>query len=129
METVKEHAVEIKNNDPVVYEKMNVNEIHWQGDVGILRIKEIPESAAKDKKPNSQLAPGTTKGSRHIIADISCIDMYVKSDATPLEGSIIDCKSPTEITHPEHGNVTIPEGIYAIVYQRAYADELRRVAD
>lgn len=131
LKKVEEYAVTIKNNDPVVYEEFPINAIHWQGDVGVWRIEKLPKYAEEIKNPNAQLAPGTSKGSRHIVksSDMNHITFYRNKDRTVLEGDILDCKKAVEITHPEHGNVTVPEGIYTIVYQRAYAEEFRRIAD
>jgi hypothetical protein len=55
--------------------------------------------------------------------------MFRLLDATVLDGPILKSANPIEVDHPEHGNVKLPAGVYGIVYQRQYADELRRVAD
>ena len=105
-----------------------------QGDVYLTRISSIPariESVTLDR----QLAPGTTKGSRHIVAAKSKATIYAPPpSSTDLSGPTIDC--PTRrlvIEHPEHGWIDLPRGTYQVTYQRDYkrerAEELRRVAD
>lgn len=104
----------------------------------------LPKLVSGEETKDRQLAPGTTQGSRHIAAgncvitiprdpsDIaSSINYYLKSDvASELIGPVIECKGDVEITHPEHGNKILPKGTtWAVVYQRAYAEEVRRVQD
>jgi hypothetical protein len=55
--------------------------------------------------------------------------MYRVSNPGPLDGPIIDAPDGCAIDHPEHGDAVLPAGVYAITYQRAYAQELRRVQD
>lgn len=116
--------------DPVVYGSMAVGDFHRQGDVFITRLPEVPADAVKAKK-SEQLAPGSTQGSRHCVAtrDLKHCQFFALRQPTPLQGPIIKAKKPVEITHPEHGHVTVPPGVYGITYQRQLAAELRRVAD
>lgn len=128
-DALRNHLESIKNDDPHVFEHMDVGDMWAQGDVGIMRIELIPKGVTEIKNPSAQLAPGSTQGSRHIIADMAGVRMFSIADATALDGPIVDCKSAMTITHPEHGDVTVPAGTYAIVYQRAFADELKRQKD
>jgi len=100
-----------------------------QGDLYITRIYAVPDHATIVKNPSAQLAPGATKGSRHILDSLVGVRVFVKPNATVLDGPILDVIEDRTITHPEHGDVVLPMGCYEITYQRAYADELRRVAD
>ena len=86
-------------------------------------------SGFKPTKPATQLAPGTTKGSRHILDSVDGVAFYADPQADVLTGPVIETECERTVTHPEHGDVVLPAGVYAITYQRAYADELRRVAD
>ena len=98
-----------------------------QGDIYITLLDSLPENAER-VVVNLQLAPGTTKGSRHILSHGN-LRMYRLSGAGALTGPIVKNKRTVTVTHPEHGNVVLPPGIYAITYQRAFADELRRQLD
>lgn len=115
--------------DSVMHATMKVDDYHRQGDVYIRRIE--PQSGLKELTVRVQIAPGTSQGSRHCIDGTSLrhIRMYEKQNPTPLDGPILECFKPVEITHPEHGHVTVPAGWYEITYQRQLADELKRVAD
>lgn len=114
---------------PVKYGALAPGDYHRQGDVYITRIHEIPKGAIPIDNPSAQLAPGDTQGSRHVIDDLSCVEMFAKKDQTALDGPILNVKQPITINHPEHGAVSFPAGFYAITYQRQLADELRRVQD
>lgn len=99
-----------------------------QGDVYIWIKSNVPKNAKKIKA-NSQLAPGTTKGSRHCLDSLEGVTMYAITDASELQGPIIELSCERLVTHPEHGDWRLGAGIYEITYQRAFAEELRRVRD
>lgn len=123
---------DIVNTDPFVYETASENETHWQGDIGVQYLgTQKPELKIKETKiMNAQLAPGSNKGSRHILENISRCETFVLSVAHPLVGYIIKSDDGVEVSHPEHGDCIMNEpGWYAIRYQRAYADELNRQQD
>jgi hypothetical protein len=125
-----ETAEKIKNNAPQRFpEAASAGDVWRQGDIYIEKLDAVPKSFAKVKKPLLQLAPGTTQGSRHLLDSLSGVTVYEKSNATVLEGPALDCTQERTITHPEHGWVMLPPGVYGISYQRAYAMELRRQAD
>lgn len=126
---IQKHAEEIKNDGEHFVPTASTGDMWAQGDVGIVCLEKLPRGCTKVANPSAQLAPGTTQGSRHCIADLSIVTLYVAADATPLDGPVIDAPSGVKIEHPEHGDVTLCPGVYAIVYQRAFADELRRVQD
>jgi hypothetical protein len=100
-----------------------------QGDVYLTFCETIPSGFIKSKQVQLQLAPGTTKGSRHCLDSGKGVLMYEAKNGDALQGPIIKTTKERTVTHPEHGNVILPPGIYNITYQRAYAEELRRVAD
>jgi len=107
-----------------------------QGDLYLVCL----ESSAGTRIVNDrQLSPGTTQGSRH-VAEGDCVirvggvhEAIAKQHAgVPLElvGPSIECLGDVTVTHPEHGDRVLPAGTnWAVVYQRAYADEIRRVQD
>jgi hypothetical protein len=99
-----------------------------QGDVYIWAKSKVPKNA-KQIKSNSQLAPGTTKGSRHCLDSLDGVTMYAIEDANELQGPIIERACERLVTHPEHGDWRLGAGVYEITYQRAFAEELRRVRD
>lgn len=160
--------------DPVVYETMNVGDIHWQGDVGIQRVEiNLAEKIYADKvvegpdgqgllkpgikrrdrwSPNplsdfvtekvevgpvwikvdveAQLAPGNTRGSRHLIhdeclPDVEMYDLARRDDRTidALRGKVIKTSKALRIVHPEHGAVTVPAGLYMVIFQRAHSNK------
>lgn len=99
-----------------------------QGDIYIGKLSRLPKTATRDMQATGQLAPGTTQGSRHCV-DITRVRLWVLPTPTALQGPIIEAPEGVEIFHPEHGNIVLPPGVYQVSFQRAYADELRRVAD
>lgn len=117
--------------DAVFHATMTVGDYHRQGDVYVQKISPPDRTSLSEISVRVQIAPGTTQGSRHCITGTTLrhVRMYEKSDATALDGPIIEAFNPVEIDHPEHGSLTVPPGWYAITFQRQHAEELRRVAD
>lgn len=112
----------------------SLGDVVRQGDLYLVCIDRIVGTETKER----QLAPGTTQGSRHVISgDCTVVAKYEKTMPTvlgnvPTEliGPAVQCKSDCTIEHPEHGHKILPSGTsWAVVYQRAYADEIRRVQD
>jgi hypothetical protein len=104
-----------------------------QGDVYFVALNRVPANAAVIAKPEPQLAPGTTQGSRHIVTAESMANcrFHVQNRATVLDGPVIEVlRAPVEVSHPEHGHVVFDQpGVYAVAYQRQFAEELKRVQD
>lgn len=102
-----------------------------QGDVNFTPLPAIPKNAIV-ATPVSQLASGTSRGSRHCIrvADMANVEFFAKPHPNELEGLILRFNAPTTIEHPEHKHHVYPAGaIVAVTFQRAYAEELRRSQD
>jgi len=99
-----------------------------QGDVYISAI-ENADGLKLDPKPNPQMAPGDTRGSRHILNSLENVVMYRKDDPTALEGPILHVMKDVVLEHPDHGHVGLTPGFYAITFQRQMAEELRRARD
>lgn len=113
-----------------------------QGDLYLVCLSESP---AAEKTKDRQLAPGNTQGSRHVAVgqctvslvknrDAMCevLNRLVKGANVPAElvGPVIRCKSAVTITHPEHGHKVLPaDSVWAVVYQREHAEDVRRVQD
>ncbi len=112
-----------------------------QGDLYLVCLPEPQHGRATRER---QLAPGTTQGSRH-VASGKCtvrlvdqqrvadqVNRIVKGANIPqqLVGPVIHCKESVTITHPEHAHKVLPaDSVWAVVYQRAFAEEVRRVQD
>ena len=101
-----------------------------QGDVYLYRLGRAPEHGPLIA--SRQLAPGTSKGSRHIME--GPVSLYENPDGDDLGGPYVHVRSRTELTHPEHAHVSLPPGWYETRYQRQYpwtgsATGLERAAD
>lgn len=112
---------------------MGIGEAVRQGDVYLTRLADLPDDrgAATD---NRQLAPGSTRGSRHIVAAQSDVTITAPpKGSTVLVGPVIESRSRLLVEHPEHGHIDLPPGIYQTSFQRDYAreraEEIRRVQD
>jgi hypothetical protein len=102
-----------------------------QGDVYITLLDALPRGAALVEQPALQLVPGTTQGSRHCLDSLEGVAVYRLAKAGPLDGPVLECRVERTITHPEHGDVVLPPGLYGIHYQRDLDAEERerRVLD
>lgn len=100
-----------------------------QGDIYIRLEKSLPAGATKIEKPELQLVPGSTKGSRHTLDSLQGITLYQKPGANVLEGPYIEATQPFKIVHPQHGDWAMPAGLYRVTYQRTEAEELARRLD
>lgn len=130
LKRIQESTESIDNSKPQRFpEAANTGDSFRQGDVYVEKRGGVTGDMTVEPKPNAQLAPGTTKGSRHVLDSLDGVTMYRVANPTPLDGPVIETTCERTITHPEHGDLILPPGVYAITYQRAYADELRRVAD
>lgn len=131
---LQRHAEQIRTDAPHDLSRMEVGDEWRQGDVGIVR---LPDDFISKRSPRLissaaavQLAPGNTQGSRHCLDSLSGVEAWSLKDATPLDGPVLRLSEPRSIFHPEHGDLlSLPPGTYGVVYERAYAEELRRVMD
>lgn len=128
LKAIQKHAESIKNDETHEISVMSPGDCWAQGDVLITCLESLPTDC-EPIKAEQQLAPGTTQGSRHCIVDLAGVEMFRMKEATALDGPVFRCGSKVEIDHPEHGNLIVPAGVYAVTYQRQYAEELRRVQD
>jgi hypothetical protein len=129
---IQDQAERIKSDETQRFpDAASVGDSHRQGDVYITLLNAVPENAVREKKPSTQLAPGTTQGSRHYLDSLAGVTMYRIPNPGMLDGPIIECETERTITHPEHGDVVLPAGIYGISYQRNLDAEERerRVQD
>lgn len=116
-----------------VIKTMEIDQYIRQGDVYLIKIKEVTGGVELESR---QLAPGTTKGSRHIIEDSPNISIFqteslpdIKSfGSTPekfQEGPQIKSIGRFKLTHPEHGWFDLPKGNYQVLYQTDFARKER----
>lgn len=128
-EQINTHAESIKNDSAHdLREKMEVGNAWAQGDVLIRMIADVPDATLIDN-PKAQLAPGNTQVSRHCLSSLDGVLVYRAKNSTVLEGPVFTVETEVTVEHPEHGDVILGPGCYAITYQRAFAEELRRIAD
>lgn len=128
---IHEHGVRVADDSlKVVPSDFPIGQYIPQGDINIFRLPEVPESAIPAEL-SAQLAPGTTRGSRHCIKseDLSKCEFFRLSNPNALQGPIIIFREPVTIEHPEHGDQLWPAAVVAITYQRRYADEIKRIQD
>lgn len=120
----------------------SLGDVVRQGDLYLVCVNRVPVG---DRAKTPQLAPGDTQGSRHIAtgdctvyavddraAVAAAINRVVQHATVPVEliGPLVHCTGPTTITHPEHGHKVLPaQSTWAVVYQRQFAEEVRRVQD
>ena len=114
---------------PIHVVQIEIGEGVRQGDVYLERIAEVPDGATIVRHPSPQIAPGTTQGSRHVIDPITGMEVYRLRQPGLLDGPVIRATQALTITHPEHGWITVPSGVYAVTYQREGGEVERRVQD
>jgi hypothetical protein len=93
-----------------------------QGDV-LLRKAEVPKEAKKGAEGNVVLAYGEATGHHHTLAG------KVK-EMVLGERKFVVVEDVSQLTHQEHGTITVEPGTYEVVRQREWSDEEeRRVRD
>ena len=107
-----------------------------QGDIYLYPVEPMPLDPWDIRRLDTlQLAPGSTPGARHVIeGDAEAYELLQRMD--PLEGPIVHASARVTLTHPEHADVSIPAGTYAVRYQRDWTHprgeaerDVRRVLD
>ena len=88
-----------------VIQEMKIGQVVRQGDIYIERVKEIEGKG--NAITSRQLAPGTTKGSRHIVGDSPAVTIWkskpsLNGKAAFQIGPAIEAVGDLSITHPEH---------------------------
>ncbi len=110
----------------------SLGDVVRQGDLYLVCIDEMPTKNARPSN-NPQLVPGTSQGSRHILANgkFQIVNGHSFNSLDPVYvGPAFHCKTDVEVTHPEHGNKILPEdSTWQCVYQMAWAEEARRIED
>lgn len=141
---VQETAEKIRNDETATVGTVSAGDVIRQGDLYVVALKGLPSTARPIK--DRQLAPGTSQGSRHVLkGDCQVYEADRRQIMTliggamvpakvelhePLIGPVFETKGEVELDHPEHGNRILPAGeVFAVVYQRAFAEEVRRQVD
>lgn len=103
-----------------VITNMKIGEVVRQGDIYIERVSTI---SAKGKSVKSrQLAPGTTKGSRHIVDESPSVTLWeskpsLDNKASFQVGPAIEARGDFSITHPEHAWIKFVVGKVSQCFQ------------
>ena len=137
---MQEQVESIRNDQPIEFPlAASAGDYIRQGDVYVTLLDEVPSDFTKRELKDlgrnpAQVAIGNTQGSRHIWDSLEGVEIYKKDRANELQGCVYALSQTRTLTHPEHGDVVclVPEGetrIFDITYQRAYADEIKRVRD
>lgn len=135
---VRDKAEKICNDEAQQVETMSIHDCIRQGDIYVIRISdEELKDFEKADKPSYQLAEGNTVGSRHILSDDSKYEFYKASNKISILedvredmlGPVFKAAERFSVTHPEHADVSLPEGNYAVTFQRIQKKEIQRVQD
>lgn len=128
--------MEAFNNKPEKIGSPSLGDVVRQGDVYIMSIPNLPTGQVSE---NRQLAEGDTQGSRHILTGkvniVDKVTSIVKNhDGVAINAALVgpafECVSDVTETHPEHAHKVLPAGTcWQVVYQVAFAEEIRRVRD
>lgn len=137
---IASHAERIKNDEREVITMMSPGDNVRQGDLYFVFLDVEPRITGPHPR---QLAPGTSQGSRH-VAEGDCEVFSVDTeDAVKIVNRIVPATDGQELfigplvrstagfeaTHPEHGDKVFPAGSILVVYQRSWADLIRRQVD
>ena len=113
---------------------MNKNQnqipIYRQGDVLLVPVSEIPESARSVSRKRSRLilAEGEATGHHHSILVSDGVNLMEVPSQSELY--LLVAEGDTLLEHQEHATIIVKKGTYRVIIQREYdpAGE-RRVAD
>jgi hypothetical protein len=135
-------AEEIRSDAHETIPTMSPGDVVRQGDLYLTCLEgEPPGGIAAGTR---QLAPGTTRGARHVVeGECDVLRVPVAQAVAALRrvvrgasdrqflGPVIRARGPVTITHPEHGDRTLPgETCYLVTYQRSWStEEMRRQLD
>lgn len=100
-----------------------------QGDLYITAVSGF-DKALFEKTENRQLAPGTSKGSRHTVSDAVTVLKPKTEGQTEVKrgsgnrltsvkviGPVIVAKDRFTVSHPQHADMSCPAGTYQVSYQ------------
>jgi hypothetical protein len=93
-----------------------------QGDVGILRVETVPETAvtkSPDPVRGVVLAYGEVTGHAHVVEGTTV--EFFTDPATETDFFRVD--ELCEVTHEEHTKIELEPGVYQVIRQREYTPE------
>lgn len=136
-ETVKRRAESLRNDEHRQVGTMSPGDAVAQGDVAVVFCgKKRPPNMQQVKRltppgPAFQVAEGNSPGSRHCVDITPDVKLFSSHESgNPLIGPTLHATAPWCLRHPDHGDRTFTEpGWYYFRYQRAAAEELRRIQD
>lgn len=102
-----------------VIEAIKVGQAIRQGDIYVTRIAVLP-AEAHARTNDRQLAPGTTRGSRHVVAGDVEVYTHDAGSWSRLIGPVIVASKRFRIDHPEHAAFDLPPGVYQVTFQRDF---------
>lgn len=120
VEEVQHRGLEVALTAPKVHHFSNgasPGDAWRQGDVYVTLLDAVPAGTVQIKAIK-QLAPGNTPGSRHCLDAMLGVRAYRLAAPGPLDGPVLLLTKERTVTHPEHGHVVLPPGVYAVTYQR-----------
>lgn len=103
-----------------------------QGDVSLYRLAELPfpRDKAKPWEHGTQLAAGSTRGSRHVVAQNEAVSIFAPpAKAGALVGPVLEATERFLVEHPDHAHFSLPSGIYQTRYHQDLSKEQDRVHD
>lgn len=104
--------------------------IHRQGDVLLVPIDRVPETAApvRPHRRGLVLAEGEVTGHAHVIAG-SGAELLGEESSDRAFLRVLE-EAGVALTHEEHATILVPPGIFEVRRQREYTPaEIRRVTD
>jgi hypothetical protein len=132
---VRSAAEVIRSDAHEVIGTMSPGDVVRQGDLYLTCLDREPPGGMP--VGTRQLAPGTTRGARHVVeGDCDLLRVPDQKAIAALRrvipgagehqfvGPVIRARGPVTITHPEHGDRTLPgEACYLVTYQRSWSAE------
>jgi hypothetical protein len=105
---------------------MTVGKTIRQGDIYLTRIGAAPKGLTPYPANESgyQLAPGSTKGSRHCVSKTN-VEAFTQEKPGIIDGPIVVAKDRFSLTHPEHAWFDLPAGTYKVTYQLDFVRQQR----
>lgn len=100
-------------------------EFYRQGDVGLVKVSQLPNGARAVEARDIILAYGEVTGHSHAIRETNKARLW---DAGAER--FLQVLEKTALEHEEHAPIDLDPGIYRVVIQREYAPQaIRRVQD
>jgi hypothetical protein len=103
---------------------VSVNDAIAQGDLLLKVVDSVPAGFTKVDKlepKDMQLVVGNTVGAKHALSHLNGVTLYRPAEWTieSFIGPVFVCNQEVSVTHPVHGNVTVPANtMIACEYQK-----------